>query len=59
MRRRPVQAIDFAVTVTIGAGLATTAAVSAAPTPNSNAELSLVAYATPKDAYAKYRFKQR
>jgi sulfate/thiosulfate transport system substrate-binding protein len=53
MRRRPAPAIGIAVVATMGAALAITTALPAAPARSAKTELSLVAYSTPKDAYAK------
>jgi sulfate/thiosulfate transport system substrate-binding protein len=53
MRRRPGLTIGCVVIATIGAVLAATTTVLAAPVHSSKTELSLVAYSTPRDAYSR------
>ena len=51
--RRPTMAVLAALTATLTAALAATVTVEAAPSRSADTELSLVAYSTPREAYAK------
>jgi sulfate/thiosulfate-binding protein len=51
--RRTTLAVGIAVVATIGAALAAAIAPPAAPARSAGAKLSLVAYSTPREAYAK------
>ena len=50
---RPTMALLAALIVAVTTALAATVAVAAAPTRTTDTELSLVAYSTPREAYAK------
>ena len=51
--RRPTMAVLAALLVAVTGALAATVSVAAAPARKADAELSLVAYSTPREAYAK------
>ncbi len=53
MQRRPTMAVLTALIGAVAAALAATVTVQAAPARSADTELSLVAYSTPREAYAK------